>query len=243
MLHPRRGAAEQYRPTQTAATGGHRNQIGIEVFGCANDLLRRRSTANLRVDARAPSIKLGRNRIDRHPSLFAKAQLGLSVGAFGTDLVREGRHEVGRRSTVGEFAMSRIIAVDDHPVFRRGRVALLRTGCHDVIAEPADGLEAIAAVSADPPEVVLMDLSMPTRDGFEATAHITARHPGIKVLVITLFDDQDSIVRALESGASGYVSKQTDPDQILGRACEPHAPPATAPEKRRVSRREAIAQT
>lgn len=112
--------------------------------------------------------------------------------------------------------MSRIVVVDDHPVFRKGLSALLQAEGHDVVAEASDGLEAVAIIAADPPDVVLMDLSMPVRDGFEATAHITAAHPGTKVVVITLFDDEASVVRALEAGACGYVSKQAEPDQITG---------------------------
>ena len=112
--------------------------------------------------------------------------------------------------------MSRIVVVDDHPIFRKGLIALLRAEGHDVVAEACDGVEAVAVVTAEHPDVVVMDLSMPLRDGFEATGHITARHPDIKVVVITLFDDEASVVRALEAGAAGYVSKQADPDQIIG---------------------------
>ncbi len=112
--------------------------------------------------------------------------------------------------------MSRIVVVDDHPVFRKGLIALLRVEGHDVVAEASDGVEAVAVVTAELPDVVLMDLSMPLRDGFEATAHITAAHPNIKVVVITLFDDEASVVQALKAGASAYVSKQADPDQITG---------------------------
>ena len=112
--------------------------------------------------------------------------------------------------------MSRIVVVDDHPVFRKGLTALLRAAGHEVVAEAADGLEAIALVGDEAPDLVLMDLSMPVRDGFDATAQITAQYPQTKVVVITLFDDEASVVRALEAGASGYVSKQADPDQITG---------------------------
>jgi DNA-binding NarL/FixJ family response regulator len=112
--------------------------------------------------------------------------------------------------------MSRIVVVDDHPVFRKGLIALLRAEGHDVVAEASDGVEAVAVIAAELPDVVLMDLSMPMRDGFEATAHITAAHPNIKVVVITLFNDEASVLQALEAGASGYVSKQADPDQITG---------------------------
>jgi DNA-binding NarL/FixJ family response regulator len=112
--------------------------------------------------------------------------------------------------------MSRIVVVDDHPIFRKGLTALLRAEGHDVVAEASDGVEAVAVVAAELPDVVLMDLSMPLRDGFEATSHITAAHPNTKVVVITLFDDEASVLRALAAGASGYVSKQADPDQITG---------------------------
>ncbi len=112
--------------------------------------------------------------------------------------------------------MSRLVVVDDHPVFRKGLVALVRAAGHEVVGEAADGREAVAVVATTEPDVVLMDLSMPEQDGFEATAHITAAHPSTRVVVITLFDDEPSVVRALEAGARGYVSKQADPEQILG---------------------------
>lgn len=112
--------------------------------------------------------------------------------------------------------MSRLVVVDDHPVFRKGLVALVRAAGHDVVGEAADGQEAVTVVAAERPDVVLMDLSMPGQDGFDATAHIVAAHPGTGVVVITLFDDEPSVARALEAGARGYVSKQADPDQILG---------------------------
>lgn len=112
--------------------------------------------------------------------------------------------------------MSRLVVVDDHPVFRKGLVALVRAAGHEVVGEAADGREAVAVAATTEPDVVLMDLSMPGLDGFEATAHITATHPSTRVVVITLFDDEPSVVRAFEAGARGYVSKQADPEQILG---------------------------
>lgn len=112
--------------------------------------------------------------------------------------------------------MSRLVVVDDHPVFRKGVIALVRTAGHDVVGEASDGIEAVAVVASVRPDVVLMDLSMPLQDGFEATAHICVAFPGTRVVVITLFDDETSVARALEAGARGYVSKQADPDQILG---------------------------
>ena len=111
--------------------------------------------------------------------------------------------------------MSRVVVVDDHPVFRKGLVALLKASGHDVVAEAADGGEAIAVVLAEDPDAVLMDLAMPGLGGVEATARITAERPGVRVVVITLFDDEQSVRAALEAGAHGYVVKQASPEQIL----------------------------
>lgn len=111
--------------------------------------------------------------------------------------------------------MSRVVVVDDHPVFRKGLVALLKASGHEVVAEAADGVEAIGVVLAEDPEVVLMDLGLPGLGGVEATARITAERPSIRVVVITLFDDEHSVRSALEAGAHGYVVKQSSPEHIL----------------------------
>lgn len=111
--------------------------------------------------------------------------------------------------------MSRIVVVDDHPVFRKGLVALLRASDHEVVGEAASGLEALAAVADTAPEVVLMDVSMPELGGLEATERLVAASPELKVVVITLFDDEATVRRALEAGASAYVTKQSSPEQIL----------------------------
>jgi DNA-binding NarL/FixJ family response regulator len=107
--------------------------------------------------------------------------------------------------------MSRIVVVDDHPLFRKGLIALLRAEGHDVVAEASDGVEAVTVVTAELPEVVLMDLSMPLRDGFQATAHITAAHPNTKVVVITLFDDEASVVQALRPARPGTCPSRPTP--------------------------------
>lgn len=112
--------------------------------------------------------------------------------------------------------MSRVVVVDDHPVFRKGLAALLRSDGHDVVAEASDGLEAIALVEQERPDLVLMDLSMPIRDGFEATAHITARHPGTRVVVITLFDDEASVARPpLPSHVAAALPSMTPRELVI----------------------------
>ncbi|WP_369136786.1 response regulator [Modestobacter versicolor] len=111
--------------------------------------------------------------------------------------------------------MTRVLVVDDHPVVRGGLVGWLAAQPDlDVVAEAADGLEALAAVAEHRPDVVLMDLRMPRMDGVTATGRITADHPGVRVLVLTTYDTDADIVRAVEAGATGYLLKDTPLPQL-----------------------------
>jgi DNA-binding NarL/FixJ family response regulator len=110
----------------------------------------------------------------------------------------------------------RVLVVDDHPVVRSGLVALLAVEPDlQVVGEAADGAEALAAVRTTAPHVVLMDLRMPGMDGADATARIVGDHPGTRVLVLTTFDTDDDILRAVEAGASGYLLKDTRRDELV----------------------------
>ncbi len=117
--------------------------------------------------------------------------------------------------------MIRILVADDHPIVRSGIIALLRTAPDlDVIAEAADGMQAIALALEHRPDLVLMDLRMPTRsgpqvDGAEATARIVAAEPGIRVIVLTTYEQDESILAAIEAGASGYLLKAAPQEEIL----------------------------
>lgn len=111
--------------------------------------------------------------------------------------------------------MTRVLVVDDHPLFRRGLIALLEASGYDVVAEAASGEEAVAAAQRERPEVVLMDLGLPGLSGVGATEQIVAAHPDIHVVVITLFDDEASVRAALDAGAGGYVVKESSPEQII----------------------------
>lgn len=111
--------------------------------------------------------------------------------------------------------MSGVVVVDDHPVFRKGLIALLRASGFQVVGEAADGLEAIDVVRAERPELVLMDLGLPGLDGIGATERIVAELPQTCIVVITLYDDEQSVSAALAAGASGYVLKQASPEEIL----------------------------
>jgi DNA-binding NarL/FixJ family response regulator len=85
----------------------------------------------------------------------------------------------------------------------------------DVVGEAGDGDEAVAAVLAAQPHVVLMDVRMPRRDGISATAEIVRRAPGCAVLVLTTFDDDEVLFGALGAGAAGFVLKNAGPEEIV----------------------------
>ena len=105
----------------------------------------------------------------------------------------------------------RVVLVDDHPVFRQGMRAVLdELDDIEVVAEAAEGEEAVRVVARTAPDVVLMDLRMPGLGGIEATARITATQPGVKVLVLTMDEDDASVFAALRAGARGYLLKEAD---------------------------------
>ncbi len=109
-----------------------------------------------------------------------------------------------------------ILIVDDHPLFRKGMRALLgSTDDVAVIGEAATGAEAIEMAGALRPDLILMDLQMPAGGGLAATREITSRNPDARVLVVTLFEDNESIFAALQAGARGYILKDADEDEIL----------------------------
>jgi DNA-binding NarL/FixJ family response regulator len=104
----------------------------------------------------------------------------------------------------------RILIVDDHPVVRAGLHGMLSAEPDlEVVAEAADGEEAVGLAASLSPDVVLMDLRMAGLDGVAATTRITAESPGVKVLILTTYDTDADIVRAVEAGASGYLLKDT----------------------------------
>lgn len=113
-----------------------------------------------------------------------------------------------------------VVVADDQSAVREGLVLLLGTlpGIA-VVGEAEDGDAAVAAVAAAKPHVVLMDLNMPRCDGVEATRRIRADHPGTRVVVLTTYSDDDSIIRALQAGALGYLTKDATRAEI-GRAVQ-----------------------
>jgi DNA-binding NarL/FixJ family response regulator len=106
--------------------------------------------------------------------------------------------------------------VDDHQLVRAGLAALLDAADDlDVVAEAADGLEALELARVHRPAVVLMDLSMPIMDGVQATRQLMTELPETYVVVLTSFADRDRVAEALSSGAIGYLLKDCDPHELL----------------------------
>jgi len=110
----------------------------------------------------------------------------------------------------------RVLVVDDHPLFRFGLcAALAQRDDIEVVGEAAGGQAAIAAASATTPDVVVMDLHLPDLGGVEATRAITNATPRIGVLVLTMFDDSESVFNAMRAGARGYLLKGAEPDELV----------------------------
>lgn len=112
--------------------------------------------------------------------------------------------------------MIRVLVADDHPIVRSGIVALLQSAEDvEVIGEASTGLEAVELALALAPDLVLMDLRMPGLTGDEATARILAANPTVRVVILTTYESDDSILTAIEAGASGYLLKAAPQDEIL----------------------------
>ena len=136
--------------------------------------------------------------------------------------------------SVPSEGMSRVLLVDDHAVVRAG-TRLFLEGYEDieVVGEATDGVQALALTVDLRPDVVLMDLAMPTVDGVEATRRIKAAVPDVDVIVLTSFVEDDQVTAVIQAGAIGYVLKSADPAEMVAairaaRRGEVHLDPAVA---------------
>jgi DNA-binding NarL/FixJ family response regulator len=110
----------------------------------------------------------------------------------------------------------RVVIADDHPVVRTGLRSLLEPEPDiEVVGEAADGSEAVSLAGRLEPDVVLMDLRMPGVDGVTATRRIKERHDDVHVLILTTYDTDADILRAIEAGATGYLVKDATRDELL----------------------------
>jgi DNA-binding NarL/FixJ family response regulator len=111
--------------------------------------------------------------------------------------------------------MLRILLVDDHILFRKGVAALLANHPEmQVVGEASNGFEAIAVARETLPDVILMDINMPDCDGLEATRRIKREMPHVKIVMLTVSDDDQHLFEAIKSGAQGYLLKNLEPDQL-----------------------------
>ena len=111
--------------------------------------------------------------------------------------------------------MTRVLLVDDQALVRAGfRLILERAGL-EVVGEAGDGYEAVEAAGEHQPDVILMDIRMPRLDGIEATRRIAAAQPRVRVLALTTFDLDEYVMSAVRAGASGFMLKDVDPDDLV----------------------------
>lgn len=112
--------------------------------------------------------------------------------------------------------MIKVLLAEDHTIVRKGLYALLKKEYDiQVIGEAGDGREAVEMVEKLRPDVVLMDISMPSLNGIEATRRIKKRFPNTKVLILTMHDSEEYIFQLLRIGASGYVVKMDAPEELV----------------------------
>ena len=110
----------------------------------------------------------------------------------------------------------RILLADDHTVLRQGMAQALEAQPDmTVVAQAKDGAEALALVQTHKPDVVLMDINMPIMDGVEATRRVTAVAPQVGIIILTMYRRDDYVVEAIKAGASGYLLKEIELDEVL----------------------------
>ena len=123
-----------------------------------------------------------------------------------------------------KFTPIRVMLVDDHPAFRKGMVALIESEPDLlVVAETGDGREALEVYRQKKPDVVLMDLRLPGMGGVEATIAIRKEFPDARVIVLTTFETDEDIFRAIQSGAKSYLLKDTPDDELATAIRSVHA--------------------
>lgn len=111
--------------------------------------------------------------------------------------------------------MASIVLTDDHSLLRKGLAELVKSQEHDVLFEADNGKDFIAKLDPNNlPHIVLMDINMPEMDGFETTLWLKQNHPDVKVLALSMYDNETSIIRMLKCGAKGYILKDSEPAEL-----------------------------
>jgi DNA-binding NarL/FixJ family response regulator len=109
----------------------------------------------------------------------------------------------------------RIFVVDDHSLFRDGVISLLEAGGHTVVGQAGDGLTAVESIRGLAPDLVIMDIKMPVMDGIEALRQIKSVSPQVKVIMLTVSEDEANLVDAVRAGADGYLLKHLNAKDFL----------------------------
>jgi DNA-binding NarL/FixJ family response regulator len=118
----------------------------------------------------------------------------------------------------------KILLADDHSIVRAGlRRIVEESGDMEVVAEAADGREAIQLVHKKVPDVAVIDISMPGLDGLEVVSQLRTYHPKLPILILTMHEEGQYVVRAIEAGAMGYITKQSAPEQLVKAIRKVHA--------------------
>src|SRR5690349_19493762 len=108
-----------------------------------------------------------------------------------------------------------IALADDHVLLRNGLANLLRDHEYDVLFEADNGKEFLERFPLHSlPDIVLMDINMPKMDGYETTLWLKKNHPTVKVLALSMYDDENAIIRMIKNGARGYILKDSDPAEL-----------------------------
>lgn len=109
-----------------------------------------------------------------------------------------------------------VILADDHNIVRRGLAALLHMeGKYQVVCEAQNGEEAIQCAEQTPAQIMILDLSMPRLNGLEAVRRLRHKHPKLKILVLSMYDDQEFVAQALQDGVNGYILKHSMDDELF----------------------------
>ena len=109
----------------------------------------------------------------------------------------------------------RVAIADDHKIFRKGVILSLKP-YHNIqfVLEAENGEELIQGVEDAKPDIILMDLKMPVKDGIETTKYLNKHFPAIRILILTMYEDERFVGHLMDSGANGYLLKSTDPEEI-----------------------------